>query len=360
MKKGRFAKILSIFIATFFSLFFSILLIEASLHLIKYQPKSIWWQWATWDSPQSKFKLDSKLGWTHKPSTAIWDTGFSTQENNLMIVHTADEYGFRNISKQSNYKKPLVLIVGDSYTYGHNVLNHQTYPHRLQKILHDENIGMDVINAGIQGYGPDQTYIQLKQLIPQFKPDIVIWNFSNNDLSDTLFRPSTFEFNQKIKIVPAWLNGIYLQGLVSRILPKPIIETKTINFIQHHLQNLHVAKFFQKNDEEHALSKISMMVNEIENITPNLLIVANLSHEYLYEPNKNIFTGNLFSSDSHLDINRAILDSPDVYEDEIESLFLNNLEDNSDIEYRHLSPKGNQAVADIVFEYLSQQKTLVK
>jgi len=102
------------------------------------------------------------------------------------------------------------------------------------------------------------------------------------------------------------------------------------------------------------------MVNEIENITPNLLIVANLSHEYLYEPNKNIFTGNLFSSDSHLDINRAILDSPDVYEDEIESLFLNNLEDNSDIEYRHLSPKGNQAVADIVFEYLSQQKTLVK
>ena len=63
-------------------------------------------------------------------------------------------------------------------------------------------------------------------------------------------------------------------------------------------------------------------------------------------------------SDPYLDANRVILDSPDVYEDEIESLFLNNLEDNSDIEYRHLSPKGNQTVATIVYEYLSKKNLL--
>ena len=74
------------------------------------------------------------------------------------------------------------MILGDSFTFGDEVSDGETYCYYLQQMLpHTE-----VINMGVHGYGHDQMLILLREEGVKYEPDIVILGFLPLDMSRNL------------------------------------------------------------------------------------------------------------------------------------------------------------------------------
>jgi hypothetical protein len=80
-------------------------------------------------------------------------------------------------------KKPRILCLGDSFTFGPYLPNHDTYPGLLQQKYPDK----EVINAGICGYNILDEVSLLKQRAKYCEPDIVILQVLDNDLLDFFY-----------------------------------------------------------------------------------------------------------------------------------------------------------------------------
>lgn len=78
-------------------------------------------------------------------------------------------------------KKPRILALGDSFTWGVGVANEQTWPEVLEQLA-----GADVINAGYPGIGTRQELILFKECGPVLKPDITILAFFINDFANNV------------------------------------------------------------------------------------------------------------------------------------------------------------------------------
>ncbi len=97
--------------------------------------------------------------------------------------------GFRSDVEYA-YKKPAdtirILILGDSYTLGHEVNQDETYSVVLEKKLKEKGISSEVINAGVSGFSNAEELVFYEQEGIKFSPDILIVGFYNNDLRDNI------------------------------------------------------------------------------------------------------------------------------------------------------------------------------
>jgi len=110
---------------------------------------------------QQRFRDDKRLGWLPHPGSADFD---------------AD--GFR-ISDSPRGGTP-VLAVGDSYTYGDEVSDGETWPAHLQYQL-----GQKVLNAGVSGYGFDQIVLRAEMLAATTHPSAIVVGFIADDIRRT-------------------------------------------------------------------------------------------------------------------------------------------------------------------------------
>lgn len=87
-----------------------------------------------------------------------------------------------------------ILVLGDSFTFGTEVSDDETYSHYLESSLpHTE-----VINLGVQGYGHDQMLLYLKEEGVKYHPDLVIlgfvfWDIYRNLLKDFGYAKPKFD-----------------------------------------------------------------------------------------------------------------------------------------------------------------------
>jgi lysophospholipase L1-like esterase len=89
-------------------------------------------------------------------------------------------------------KRQRVLCLGDSYTFGPYLPNHDTYPDLLNKL----NPDLEVINAGICGFTiTDETSLFIERA-KYIAPDITILQVVANDITG-LFWFMKNEFNRK-------------------------------------------------------------------------------------------------------------------------------------------------------------------
>jgi hypothetical protein len=79
-----------------------------------------------------------------------------------------------------------VLTTGDAFTMPEGLDYAQSYPARLEAILRRCLAPrlVQVINAGVTGYGPREELPQLRELVPLFTPDLIVHEFFVNDWSD--------------------------------------------------------------------------------------------------------------------------------------------------------------------------------
>lgn len=70
-------------------------------------------------------------------------------------------------------RRPRVLFLGDSFTYGRMVAAEDTFA-----ALTARRLGGEGLNAGVNGYGLAQMVLRARQMIPAYRPDIVVVQYS--------------------------------------------------------------------------------------------------------------------------------------------------------------------------------------
>jgi lysophospholipase L1-like esterase len=141
-----------------------------------------WWYISRTDATNKELKIyaaHEDRVWTLKPG-ATAEHGDGDPPPKIII----NSHGFRG--DEVAMKKPedtkRIAILGDSFTFGMLTDQAAVFPKLLQDQLSKE---YEVLNFGIIGYSTDQQYLQLRDEVIEFDPDIVILMFfAGNDATE--------------------------------------------------------------------------------------------------------------------------------------------------------------------------------
>ena len=103
------------------------------------------------------------------------------------IRYKINSQGFRGAELAPLGKGPRVLVYGDSFIQGDFARTEDTFTEQLRGRLTRIGRSVEVVNAGVEGYGPDQELRRMEDELPVLKPDLVIVAlYAGNDYGDLL------------------------------------------------------------------------------------------------------------------------------------------------------------------------------
>ncbi len=81
-----------------------------------------------------------------------------------------------------------VIVYGDSNVFARFSDDAQTFTSQLQRRLQAASPGpLEVLNAGVPGFGPDQSLLRFRDEVRKFGPDLVVFHvFADNDFGDLI------------------------------------------------------------------------------------------------------------------------------------------------------------------------------
>ena len=88
----------------------------------------------------------------------------------------------RTVRSSDESGRPLVLVVGDSFTFGQAVASVDTWPAQLEQLLALDYPEVRVLNAGVQGHSLNMIISHAGDLVRQIQPDLVLIAFIADDL----------------------------------------------------------------------------------------------------------------------------------------------------------------------------------
>lgn len=78
-----------------------------------------------------------------------------------------------------------VVMLGDESTLAPEIVQAQTFSAQLQTLLQEHTkLRVEVINAGVDGYCPLLSYLQVKHSLLALEPDLFVLNFDMSDVAD--------------------------------------------------------------------------------------------------------------------------------------------------------------------------------
>lgn len=111
------------------------------------------------------------LGWTQ--ASNVSGQGFNTLA-----------YGIRkNSANPETLTEGAIVVVGDSFTTGSEVVDEESWPAQLERLLNKR-----VLNAGVGGYGVDQTVLNAERLLDALKPRLVILGVNERNINLVNYR----------------------------------------------------------------------------------------------------------------------------------------------------------------------------
>ena len=113
---------------------------------------------------------DPQLGYVPRP-------GFASAANRWAAMVTIDNTGLRTNGSARPAGQRGVLAVGDSFTFGDQVADAQTWPAQLEQALQKP-----VWNGGVFGYSFAQTVLRAEQLLERLPVDTLVLSFIPDDL----------------------------------------------------------------------------------------------------------------------------------------------------------------------------------
>ena len=121
-------------------------------------------------------QYDKKLGHKFVPNqTACFKYG-----NGTYLIET-DENGFRNTKNKARRGKIKIVCLGDSFTAGDGVSNHQRFTDLLEQMYDCE-----VINLAVSGYGIDQQVLAYEEFGRSIAHDLVLFTPFIEDINRNL------------------------------------------------------------------------------------------------------------------------------------------------------------------------------
>ena len=112
-----------------------------------------------------------------------------------------NEDGFRGPALQ-DAPALRVMVYGDSNVQARFSPQGDTFTGQIQRLVQEHTEGqVEVINAGVVGYGPDQNLIRLETEVERYNPDVIVFHvFTENDFGD-IVRNRMFELDADGKLV---------------------------------------------------------------------------------------------------------------------------------------------------------------
>jgi len=142
-----------------------------------------------------------QLGWIPRPGR------FSSH-----WTSNVDANGIRSNGKSILPARPAILAVGDSFTFGDEVEDGETWPAYLEDLL-----GKRVLNAGVGAYGIDQAFLRAKLFLDKHDPDLVILSFISDDINRTEYSHYPYAYRRGWKPYFEYVDG----SLILRNVPVP-------------------------------------------------------------------------------------------------------------------------------------------
>ena len=125
------------------------------------------------------FQYDPLLGWKNRPGAEGW---FRIPDTRTHVRINAQ--GLRDVDHAyARQGKHRVLVLGDSFTWGFGVEEHERYTDRLAALLGDS---VEIINTGVSGYGTDQELLYYQVEGFRYHPEVVLLEFVTNDLTNNV------------------------------------------------------------------------------------------------------------------------------------------------------------------------------
>ncbi|MFQ5416225.1 MAG: SGNH/GDSL hydrolase family protein [Myxococcota bacterium] len=164
------------------------------------------------------FELDDELIYALRPNRE------RVRETDEFVERvTTNAHGLRDtdIAPREAFEQ-RVIVLGDSMVFGHGVGNEEAFPNQLEALFRERGRRVDVINAGVKGYGTDNSYkFYTHRLAPLgLEPDLLIFAIYHNDLNDNIGQPLyTIENGALVPLDPT-RNWITLLGSIEARTPE--------------------------------------------------------------------------------------------------------------------------------------------
>ena len=125
-----------------------------------------------------------RLGWAVQPNLR----DLPVFEGKILNSNSRGLRGRAEYGERPQPGRRRIVVLGDSFTFGDEVSDDETYPSYLQGLLPDT----DVLNLGVHGYGHDQMLLYLEDQGLGYHPDVVILGFVWIDTIRNLFGFSNY------------------------------------------------------------------------------------------------------------------------------------------------------------------------
>lgn len=163
------------------------------------------------------FVLDDELTYAMRPDYR------RVQQTDEFVEHASTNHqGLRDgaIAPRGDFEKRIVVL-GDSMVFGHGVDDDESFPNQLEAVFRASGRRVDVINAGVKGYGTDNAYrFYTRRIEPlDLGTDLLIFGIYHNDLHDNIGQALYTIEDGALVPLDATHNWIYLTGRIDGALP---------------------------------------------------------------------------------------------------------------------------------------------
>lgn len=132
-------------------------------------------------------QFNPDIGWGWKPNSSYFARGVSYHFDDLGIRTSA-------YRQPVDFSKPRLLFVGDSVAFGFGLNYEETYAAKIGYLLGDH---YSIVNAAVEGYGSDQAYLRLQQLIEYVRPTAVVTTV----IADHTYRNLNYDRRQTTRCI---------------------------------------------------------------------------------------------------------------------------------------------------------------
>jgi len=134
------------------------------------------------------YRLDDRVLFRLVPSAERF-TVLPPFHGGAVIRYRINSQGFRGpeLARPGEFAT-RVLVYGDSFIQADFSRTEDTFTEQLKgRLARNTGKSVEVVNAGVQGYGPDQELRRMEQELPALRPDLVIVAlYTGNDFEDLL------------------------------------------------------------------------------------------------------------------------------------------------------------------------------